>query len=178
VVAVPPRDAGEEVVERPDRAAEEAAAALEQVALYDLTVEAIGDDEDGLPVDRLEVAVEETRHLPRVRRADQQGQRHSPQSSPSLGGLRIGSKAAENHAFGLDSRLRPAASACRGTPWHLAGAVVAEIRGLGAATRVCVRDTHGRTFTFVDFLSTIVTNENRLPCQKILQFFARRVRLI
>ena len=119
------------------------------------------------PVDRLEVAIEQTRHLPRVRRADQQGQRHSSQFSPSLGGLRIDSESRRgppSRVLSGGSRLRSAASACRCPPRHLARAVVAEIGGLGPTTRVRVRDTHGRTFTFVDFLSTIVTNENRLPC--------------
>ena len=71
------RDALEQVLERPDRPAEDAAAARDELALDPVDVRPVRHDQRRLLVQRVEVALEEQRHLARVGRADQQAQTHS-----------------------------------------------------------------------------------------------------
>ena len=58
----------------------------EQLALDALDVGSVRNDEDGLPVERSEVALQEARDLASVRRARQESQRHSAHSSFRPGG--------------------------------------------------------------------------------------------
>ena len=45
-------------------------------------------------------------------------------------------------------------------PWHIAGALVAEICLLRAAPCVGIRETHSRAFALADFLTAVVANEH------------------
>src|SRR5207342_260737 len=65
----------EEVVERPDRAAEKRRLPGEQVTLDAVDFRPVRDDEERLAVEILQVSLEEPRNLPRVRRANQQSER-------------------------------------------------------------------------------------------------------
>ncbi len=76
----------EEVVERSDRAAEKRWPPDEQVALDAVDFRPVRDDEERLAVEILQVSLEEPRDLPRVRRANQQSERHRRQSSVRPGG--------------------------------------------------------------------------------------------
>src|SRR5688500_14611351 len=82
----PLQDPPEEVVECADGAAEQALSERKQLALDALDVGSIRNDEDGLPVERSEVALQEARDLASVRRARQESQRHSAHSSFRPGG--------------------------------------------------------------------------------------------
>jgi hypothetical protein len=55
---------------------------------------------------------------------------------------------------------------------HLAGTVVAEVRLLGAATRVGIGQPQRRALSFTDFLAAIVANENGLTSQLKASFCA------
>jgi hypothetical protein len=66
----------------------------------------------------------------------------------------------------LGGGLGPAASPGGRTPWHLGGAAVAEIRSLGAAPCIRIGDPQAGAFPFLDFLTTIVTNEHGLASQR------------
>ena len=68
--------APEQVVERPDRAAEEAATAGEQVALDAVDVRRIRHDQCRFVVEARQVAVEQVRDLARVGRPCEQGETH------------------------------------------------------------------------------------------------------
>jgi hypothetical protein len=68
----------------------------------------------------------------------------------------------------LGGRLRPAAPAGGGAPGHLARAVVAKVRSLGAASSIGIGDPQAGAFPFLDFLTTIVTNEHGLASQRSL----------
>jgi hypothetical protein len=85
-VAAPLEDAAEKVVEGADGPAQDAPLDREQLALDALDLGSIRNDEDGLPVDRSEVALQEARDLASVRRARQESQRHSVHSRFRLGG--------------------------------------------------------------------------------------------
>src|SRR2546426_5634688 len=56
--------------------------------------------------------------------------------------------------------LRPAAAPCGRLARHAAGAVVAEVGLLGTAPCVGIRDPHYGPASLVDFLATLVANEN------------------
>jgi hypothetical protein len=66
----------------------------------------------------------------------------------------------------LSGRLRPAAPPGGGAPGHLARAAVAKIRSLGAASSIRIGDPQAGAFPFLDFLTTIVTNEHGLASQR------------
>jgi hypothetical protein len=70
-------DPPEHIVERPDRPAEKSGLAPEQVAFYPVDVRPVGDNQKRVPVEGLEVAIEQTRHLARVRGAHQESERHA-----------------------------------------------------------------------------------------------------
>ena len=76
--AVPGRDPLEDVVERPDRSAEQCARADEQVALDPFDVRPGRHDQDRLPRQIGEVAIEEQSHFAGVGRPGQQRQGHRP----------------------------------------------------------------------------------------------------
>src|SRR5687767_2027569 len=66
----------------------------------------------------------------------------------------------------LGGGLRPAASPGRRAPRHLRRAAVAEIRSLGAAPCIRIGDPQAGAFPFLDFLTTVVTNEHGLASQR------------
>jgi hypothetical protein len=66
----------------------------------------------------------------------------------------------------LGGGLWPAASPGRRAPWHLPGAAVAKIRSLGAAPRIRIGDPQAGALPFLDFLTTVVTNEHGLASQR------------
>ncbi len=70
------RDPLEEVVERADGPAQERRTARQQVALHAIDFRPVRDHEIRLAVEVLQVAIEEPRDFPGVRRANQQRQRH------------------------------------------------------------------------------------------------------
>ena len=63
MAAVAAGDLGKEVVEGGDRPSEQGVRATEQVALHAVDVEAVRDDENGLLVQAVQVAIEEPRDL-------------------------------------------------------------------------------------------------------------------
>jgi hypothetical protein len=69
--------------------------------------------------------------------------------------------------------LRAAASAGDCATGHITGAVVAEISLLGAATCVRKRQSQRRAFSFTDFLTTVVANENGLAGQREASFYRK-----
>jgi hypothetical protein len=64
--------------------------------------------------------------------------------------------------------LRPPASPRGGAPGHAAGAGVAQIGFLCAAPGIRKAEAHRRTLSFVDFLSTTVTDEHCLSSHDYL----------
>ena len=78
----PPRIAGrkpgEDVVEGSDRAAEQAAATGEQVALDPVDVRPVRHDQDRLVVEARQIALEEQRDFARMRRPGKEGEPHLP----------------------------------------------------------------------------------------------------
>ena len=71
-------EAPEEVVERPDRAAEEAAAATEQVALDAVDVRRVRHDQCRFVVEARQIALQKKRDFARMRRPREEGQPHLP----------------------------------------------------------------------------------------------------
>jgi hypothetical protein len=69
-------DAGEDVVERPDRAAEQCAAARQQVTLDAFDVRPVRDDEDRLPRKHSEITLQQERDLARVGRPGDEAETH------------------------------------------------------------------------------------------------------
>jgi hypothetical protein len=69
--------------------------------------------------------------------------------------------------------LGPAAPAGDGATGHIAGAVVAEISLLGAATSVRKRQSQRRALSFTDFLTTVIANENGLAGQGEASFYQK-----
>ena len=69
-------DRTEEIVERADVAAQKSGATGQEIALDAIHFRPVRDDEERLAVEVLQVAIEEPRDLPRVRRANQQRERH------------------------------------------------------------------------------------------------------
>ena len=80
-------DPAEDVVERPDRAAEERGAAGEKVVLDAADVRPVRDNQKRVSVESFEVAIEETRDFARVCGAHQESQRHLLDSRRLPGGL-------------------------------------------------------------------------------------------
>jgi hypothetical protein len=72
------REQLEEIVERADRPAQQRSRAREQLPLNAVDLRPVRDDEERLAVEVLEVSIEEPRDLPRIRRANQQRERHRP----------------------------------------------------------------------------------------------------
>jgi hypothetical protein len=70
-----------------------------------------------------------------------------------------------NQVFSGGGGLRSATSAGGGPAGHLAGAAVTQVGGFRAATGVGEGQAQRRALALFDFLSTIVTNENRLSGQ-------------
>jgi len=104
VPSVPARDPLEDVVERTDATAEEDAGTAQQVALDTLDVRPVRHDEDRLVLQALQVALEQQRHLPRIRRPCEQSQGHRPM----LVGGPDGSEVAEEGKSGkCESPLSP-----------------------------------------------------------------------
>jgi hypothetical protein len=68
----------------------------------------------------------------------------------------------------LGGGLGAAASPGGRAPWHLARAAVAKIRGLGASPGIRIGDPEAGALSFLDFLTTIVTNKHGLACQRFL----------
>ena len=77
----------EDVVERLDGSAEEAATACDELARHGFDVRTVRHDEHGLPRHRLDVAVEEQRNLPGVRRTNDEREPHPVDSRPGPGRL-------------------------------------------------------------------------------------------
>jgi hypothetical protein len=71
--------------------------------------------------------------------------------------------------YGLGS----AASAGNGATRHVAGAVVAEISLLGAATGVRKREPQRCALSFTDFLTAVVADENGLTGQGGASFYRK-----
>ena len=80
VVAVAARDAGEQVVERAERATHDGVAAGNEVALYALYLRPVRNDEHRLPRNVRRIAVEQEGDLAGVRGPREQCQRHVTQS--------------------------------------------------------------------------------------------------
>ncbi len=70
------RDLREEVVERADRAAEQATAPPEQVALDPVDIRPVGHDQERLVVEARQIALEQERNLARVGRPREEAQSH------------------------------------------------------------------------------------------------------
>jgi hypothetical protein len=62
-------------------------------------------------------------------------------------------------------RLRPAASPRDGLARHVAGAGVAEVGLLCAATRVGIGKPHRRALSVTDLVSALIANQNSFPRQ-------------
>ncbi len=115
-------DRAEEIVEGADVAAQQGGTSGQEIALYAIDLRPVRDDEERLTVEVLEVAIEEPRDLPRVRRANQQRERHSrsldaraskPGRRPTRrAGPRLepGSATRPTSAYGRGGRLRDQAS--------------------------------------------------------------------
>ena len=80
MVAVAAGDAGEQVVERAHRAADERLAARDEIALHALNLGPVRDDEHRLARDVRRIAVEQEGDLAGVRGPREQCQRHATQS--------------------------------------------------------------------------------------------------
>ncbi len=79
-------DVAEKVVERTDRSAEEGGPACEEVVLDPADVRPVRDNQKRVSVESFEIAIEETRHFPRVRGAHQESERHLLDSRRLPGG--------------------------------------------------------------------------------------------
>jgi hypothetical protein len=66
----------------------------------------------------------------------------------------------------LGGGLRATAPSGGRAPWHLARAAVAKIRSLGASSCIRIGDPQAGALSFLDFLTTIVTNKHGLACQR------------
>jgi hypothetical protein len=179
--AVTARERLEQRVERPDGAGEKAALAANELALDPLDVGAVGDDEPGVTVDRVDETVEQRRDLPGVRRTDDEGETHRCMvvRRVSRPGLRPGRESRcereterSRHAAPFrrggrrpttsGERLRLATAPCDRRAGHSARARIAEI-GLFRAT-TCVVERHAKdgALSLADFGAAGVANENGL----------------
>ena len=161
-------DAPEKVVERPDRPAKKGGATRQQIVLDPVDVRPVRNNQKRVSVEGFEIAIEQTRDFARVRGAHQESQRHLLDSRRLPGGPRPPGSALVEPVFGeksLRGGLRPAAAASGGPARHLARAVVAEIRGLGAPARVRVRHPHSGALALADFLAAVVAHENGFSSQ-------------
>ena len=78
-------DVTEEVVEGPDRAREQRRTAPDQVTLDAIDVDAVRDDEPGIALEHVEVALQEQRDLAGVRRPDDERESHRSIVVPASG---------------------------------------------------------------------------------------------
>ena len=154
----------EQVVERPDLAAEERGRPAQQLSLDGVDISSRRNDEKRLTVDRFQIAIEEPRDLAGVRRTHEQCQRHPGDSSSPPG---HDPAAGRRTPARLDLGLGLAAAPGGGGAGHLRRAAVAEVCGLGAAAGVGVGDAHPRPATFFDFGAAIVADQYRLSSQWI-----------
>jgi len=77
-VTVPSGEPLEEIVEGADRAADERSRPRQELALGPVDVRPVRHDQDRIGLERAEIALEQERDLPRVRRPCEQAQRHRP----------------------------------------------------------------------------------------------------
>jgi len=78
VRAVPSGEPLEEIVEGADRAADERSRPRQELALGPVDVRPVRHDQDRIGLERAEIALEQERDLPRVRRPCEQAERHRP----------------------------------------------------------------------------------------------------
>ena len=78
VRAVPSGEPFEEIVEGADRAADERACPGQELALRPVDVRPVRHDQDRIGLERAEIALEQERDLPGVRRPCEQAERHRP----------------------------------------------------------------------------------------------------
>ena len=162
-------DRAEEVVERADLAAEQRRTAREQVALHAIDLGPVRDDEKRLAVEVLQIPIEEPRDLSGVRRANQQRQRHlvSLDTRPETNAPTPGPAGHPGPERRLRGRLGLAAAAGGRAAGHRAGAVVAEVRRLGAPSGVGVGDAERSALALTDLGTAVVAHEDRLSCHAI-----------
>jgi hypothetical protein len=161
--AVARRDALEQVVERADRAAQEAPAPREQVPFDPVDVRPVRHDQKRLVVEARQIALEQQRDFARVRRPCDKGQPHRVivrLPVDVLFAARAANGRSERGSVCGRSCARTPAAAGRRPARHFAGAVVAEVCDLGAAPGVCVGHAHRGTPVLANFASTLVTNEH------------------
>src|SRR5436190_4438463 len=151
----------EEVVEGPDRAADESACVEQELPLGPVDVRPVGHDQDRIEIERAQIALEQKRDFAGVGRACKQAETHRPH--PSVGARQpLGAfLPSSDRCCGL--RPSPSPGGC--LPRHLACTVVAEIGLLRAAARVREVEPHRRAFSFFDFPAAVVTDEHCLACQ-------------
>ena len=151
----------EQVVERADRAGQQRRSTAQQVALDAIDVRSVGHDEHRVAVERVQVAVEQQRHLAGVCRSNHEREPHSPivvpvsDGSPSAAGSRP-----ERASFSSagDGRLRLAPASRDRLTGHRTRTVVAEIGLFCPAARIGVAHAHDRAFAFADLFATSVAN--------------------
>ena len=165
-----PHERLEETVERDDLAAEEAAAAREQVALDTVDVRRIRHDQNGLVVEARQIALEEERHFARVGRPCEKGEPHLPiveRAQDDSRGRPGRLFRCERPCLGGGGLRAPAAP--RGRPArHLAGALVAEVGDFRAAARVRIGHAEHGALCLFDFLAAAVANGDCFPSQFLL----------
>ena len=108
-VRIARRDLLEEIVEGPDAAAEQRAAASEEIPFDPLHVAAGGDDEPRIAVERGEIALEEQRNLAGMRRPDDEREPHPRMVVPPSG-----APSYADEALSANSALSLAGGALRG----------------------------------------------------------------
>ena len=162
-------------------AAEEAAAAREQVPLDAVDVRRVRHDQCRFVGEARQIALEKQRDLARVRRPCEQGESHLPIVGLSSDGQagEIGANRENPRPAGSDlaggGGLRPPAPASGRAARHLARAVVAEIGNLRPAAGVDVGDAQRRAARLVDFVAAVVADKNCFPCHSA-EFTRQRAR--
>ena len=181
----------EEVVEGADRAAEQAARPREQLALDAVDVRPVRHDQHRIVVRGApDSAPGGARPCPRWR-APRSARAAPTHGSPGRGRLldaprRIAGKWGKARGGGRcrrrGRRVRRRTSAggrgVRPAARHLAGAVVAEIGLLGAATRVGIGQTQRRALRVADLLAAVVANEHGLSSHEFLLSSGRVRRIL
>ena len=180
--AVPGRDPLEDVVERPDRSAEQCSRADEQIALDPFDVRPGRHDQDRLPVEIGEVTIEEQSHFAGVGRPGQQRQGHRPILVPRSDGSAYAAgretgkeREKRGQSSGTGRPVPEARSGCYGlglataasgrAPGHARRARIAEIGFFCAAPSIGKGQAHRRALSFIHFPAALVTDENGLSCQ-------------
>ena len=183
--AVPGRDPLEDVVERPDRSAEQCSRADEQIALDPFDVRPGRHDQDRLPGQIGEVTIEEQSHFAGVGRPGQQRQGHRPilvprsDGSAYAAGRETGKEREKREQSSGTGRTRPRGSfrllrtwACdRGERSRARACLVAHESQRSASfapRRASEKDRRiVAPFPSIHFPAALVTDENGLSCHEI-----------